>query len=231
MRICAAGDKYTIPELESLALKNFRSEGLVRWEHVDFAEGIREAYLCSDYPVVRDIVQNVALAAHDALVAKRERYQPFWDVTVQVPEFARDMLLALSLPRHPPVGKRYVRPSCSEVLYLDIKPNERFDHACKVQNVFALPPNCVTEYGAQELFLNAEGKMRGGLAQGFEVDEMPSGNAMGAQPGPLPFDAPGERGSQLGSSILDSSTLRSSVLGKRRKSSIGTPPKAKVTPR
>ena len=52
---------------------------------------------------------------------------------------------------------------------------------------------------------------------------MPSGNAMGAQSGPPPFDTPGGRGSQLGSSILDSSTLGSSVLGKRRKSSIGTP--------
>lgn len=173
MRIYIAGDKYMIPELRDMAIKNIRAACLAGWRKPVFAEAIEEAYLQTDYPIFHDIVLAVAVAAYDAYVANREEYKAFWEATLEVPGFARDMLLKLPGSRSTFANRRYICPTCSEALNLCLAPDATYEHSCN-KKPFTLPgTRTLTQQMCQDLFINVNGDLVGGLSLGFQIDEMP----------------------------------------------------------
>jgi hypothetical protein len=220
MRLYFAGGKYKIPELANLALKNFRRECLARWAHPDFIETIRKAYLYSHVPgfsTIQDIILAVAVAAENTFCTKREKHKEFWDLTMEVPTFMRDWMIAQNTaqnitrdPRAPRAQQRYICPACSGVPYLRIYPGETRGHDCRkeIRTKPDYEEPSITEYDAQELFLNENGDMRGGVAQGFEIDEVPNYT-------PPPTGLP--------STPVMASGPHDHLLGKRRSYPIDTP--------
>lgn len=135
IRLFVAADKYMMDELRDVALGHFRDACITSWDQPAFVEAIEEAYLRCAHLVFREIISTVAIAANDMLAGNRDQHSAFWDTVLEIPEFARDMLLALPTSRTNKAGRPYICPSCEEELMLSLRLSEEYSHDCD-ENAF-----------------------------------------------------------------------------------------------
>lgn len=96
VRMYVVADKYLVEPLKNLAAKKFGDGARGRWNTRAFADAIRKVYesAAKDSPLKHTIIEVVELHRKDLLDPKRG-FDAFHEVLGNVPEFGRDVSVAL----------------------------------------------------------------------------------------------------------------------------------------
>lgn len=124
IRMHIIADKYLVEDLIPLATEKFEEEAQAHWDTNIFTEAIAEVYgsLGKHTPLRSMVIKIVKQHARDLLDITKDKHQSFIDLLGDLPEFGRDISLALMTS----ISKRdaYECPVCRKTFGVDSKQED-----------------------------------------------------------------------------------------------------------